>query len=168
MGSPDLDGLLRLAQDGVAITLDGMAIHPFTVPHDVREPLQVTCTDGDKRLGIVTDLGHVTDHVEQQLAGCHALLLECNHDPELLAASRYPPFLKRRVGGQYGHLSNGASATLARSLHHGGLKHLVAAHLSAQNNRPDLARAALALALDCAASDFGVADPLLGTDWLEI
>jgi phosphoribosyl 1,2-cyclic phosphodiesterase len=168
MGSPDMDGLLRLAKDGVAITLDALEIKPFTVPHDVREPLQVTCSDGDKRLGIVTDLGHVTAHVEAQLAGCHALLLECNHDPDLLAASRYPPFLKKRVGGQYGHLSNEASATLARSLHHDGLKHLVAAHLSAQNNRPELARAALALALDCAASDFGVADPLQGTDWLEI
>jgi phosphoribosyl 1,2-cyclic phosphodiesterase len=119
-------------------------------------------------LGILTDLGHATAHVAQQLAGCHALLLECNHDPELLAASRYPPFLKKRVGGDYGHLSNPASAALARELHHVGLKHLVAAHLSEQNNRPELARAALAQALDCAASDFNVAHPLHGTPWLQL
>ena len=83
---------------------------PFTVPHDAREPLQLTCTDGDERLGILTDLGHVTGHVLEQLAGCGSLLLECNHDPAMLAASSYPPFLKRRVGGAYGHLANGAAA----------------------------------------------------------
>lgn len=168
MGAPDLSGMLCLAQDGVAIEFQGLQICPFTVPHDAREPLQLTCTDGSVRLGILTDLGHATAHVVQHLAGCHALLLECNHDPELLAASGYPAFLKKRVGGDYGHLSNAAAAALALELLHSGLKHLVAAHLSEQNNRPDLARSALTQALGCCDSDIGVAHALHGTDWLHI
>ena len=168
IGAPDLQGLLRLAQDGVKIELQGLQIHPFTVPHDAREPLQLSCTDGAVRLGILTDLGHATAHVTQQLAGCHALLLECNHDPDLLAASSYPAFLKKRVGGNLGHLSNPASAQLARELHHAGLKHLVAAHLSQQNNRPDLVIAALTQALGCSSSDVGVAHAAHGTPWLHL
>jgi phosphoribosyl 1,2-cyclic phosphodiesterase len=168
IGAPDLQGLLRLAQDGQKIELSDLQIQPFTVPHDAREPLQLSCTDGSRRLGILTDLGHATTHVMQHLAGCQALLLECNHDPELLAASTYPVFLKKRVGGRLGHLSNPASATLARELHHAGLKHLVAAHLSQKNNRPDLAIAALTQALGCSSSDIGVAHAVHGTPWLQL
>ena len=168
MGAPELQGLLRVAQDGQSIGLNDLEIQPFTVPHDAREPLQLSCTDGDRRLGILTDLGHATPHVALNLAGCHALLLECNHDPELLAASRYPAFLKQRVGGRFGHLANAASAGLARELHHAGLTHLVAAHLSLQNYRPELAVSALTQALGCSSSDIGVAHPLHGTPWLNI
>ena len=167
-GAPDMHGLLRIARDGVQIELQGLQIHPFTVPHDAREPLQLSCTDGAARLGILTDLGHATAHVAQQLTGCQGLLLECNHDPDLLAASSYPAFLKKRVGGRLGHLSNPASAALARELHHGGLRHLVAAHLSQQNNRPDLALAALTQALGCSNSDIGVAHAVHGTPWLTL
>ena len=168
IGAPALQGQLRLAQDGVMIEMQDLQINPFTVPHDAREPLQLSCTDGSRRLGILTDLGHVTAHVTQNLSGCHALLLECNHDPDLLAASSYPAFLKRRVGGRLGHLSNPVSATLASELHHSGLKHLVAAHLSKQNNRPDLVIAALTQALGCSSSDIGVAHALHGTPWLHL
>jgi phosphoribosyl 1,2-cyclic phosphodiesterase len=97
--APDFDGLLRVARDADSIDLGELQLQPFTVPHDAREPLQLTCTDGAATLGVLTDLGHATAYVLQRLAGCHALLLECNHDPDLLAASAYPPFLKRRVGG---------------------------------------------------------------------
>jgi phosphoribosyl 1,2-cyclic phosphodiesterase len=168
IGNPDLQGLLRLAQDGVPIEIQGLQICPFTVPHDAREPLQLSCTDGAMRLGILTDLGHASVHVTQQLTGCHALLLECNHDPELLAASPYPAFLKKRVGGRLGHLSNQAAATLARELQHAGLKHVVAAHLSEQNNRPELASASLAQALGCSNADIGVAHAEHGTPWLQL
>ncbi|MFZ2387352.1 MAG: MBL fold metallo-hydrolase, partial [Polaromonas sp.] len=137
IGSPDFDGLLQTARDGETIALGGMQLTPFTVPHDAREPLQLSCTDGSAKLGILTDLGHATAHVMAHLKACDAMLLECNHDSELLSQSRYPPFLKRRVGGQYGHLSNVAAADIASALAHSGLKHIVAAHLSAQNNRPE-------------------------------
>jgi phosphoribosyl 1,2-cyclic phosphodiesterase len=167
IGQPALDGLLRLAADGAVFELGALQVRPFTVPHDAREPLQLTLTDGATRLGVITDLGHVTAHVTQELAGCATLLLECNHDEEMLRNSSYPPFLKRRVGGPYGHLANSAAAALAQALlAAGGLRQVVAAHLSEQNNTPELARAALAQALGCEAQDVPVADGAGGSSWL--
>lgn len=168
ISSPDFEGLLRQAQDGAVIDLGEMQLMPFTVPHDAREPLQLRCSDGALSLGILTDLGHATPHVLEQLRWCNALLLECNHETTLLAASSYHPALKRRVGGRYGHLSNEAAGAIARAVCHSDLRAVVAAHLSAQNNRPDLARAALAEALGWDAGEVGVADPLLGTAWVHV
>ena len=167
-GSQDFDGLLRTARDGETIDLGGLQLTPFTVPHDAREPLQLTCTDGSAKLGILTDLGHATAHVMAHLQACNALLLECNHDTEMLAQSAYPAFLKRRVGGQYGHLANSAAADIARTVQHRGLKHLVAAHLSAQNNRPALVQDVMAQALSCAPNDIIIAKPDDGSCWLQI
>lgn len=167
LGQPDFGGLLRLAADGCAFELGDLQVRPFTVPHDAREPLQLTCTDGAVRLGLLTDLGHVSAHVVQQLAGCATLLLECNHDEAMLRDSRYPPFLKRRVGGDWGHLANSAAAALAQSLlAAGSLRQVVAAHLSEQNNKPDLVRTALQQALGSAA-EIHVADAPAGSGWLD-
>lgn len=166
IGQPDFEGLLRIACDGVDFDVDGLQVRPFTVPHDAREPLQLTCADGERRLGVATDMGHASSHVLQQLAGCDTVLLECNHDEQMLAASAYPPFLKRRVAGAYGHLANTAAAAIAAALQAHGLKQVVAAHLSEQNNRPDLAREALAAALGCGTGDIRVADAGNGCDWL--
>lgn len=168
IGSPDFNGRLHIARDGIAIDLGGLEVMPFTVPHDAREPLQLTCTDGAARLGILTDLGHVTTHVLQHLKNCSALLLECNHDTALLAQSSYPDFLKRRVGGQYGHLSNTAAADIVRALMHPQLQHVVAAHLSAQNNRADLVQTVLGHTLNCAPADIMVAQPGSGCPWIDI
>ncbi len=167
-GESDFEGQLRLAQDGVNIDLGELQITPFTVPHDAREPLQLRCSDGSQHLGVLTDLGHATPHVLAHLAGCHALLLECNHDADMLAAGAYPPFLKQRVGGRFGHLSNFDAAQVAKALDHAGLAHVIAAHLSLQNNRPQLALAALALALGRAESDFHVATQEAGCDWITV
>jgi phosphoribosyl 1,2-cyclic phosphodiesterase len=166
IGQPDFEGLLRIACDTVEIELGELQLLPFTVPHDAREPLQLTCSDGAHRLGVATDMGHASSHVLEQLAGCGTLLLECNHDPQMLATSTYPPFLKRRVGGAYGHLANGAAAAIAQALLPRGLRQVVAAHLSEQNNRPELAREALAAALGCEAADIHVADGSSGCGWL--
>ncbi|NBQ88585.1 MAG: MBL fold metallo-hydrolase [Betaproteobacteria bacterium] len=130
IGSPDIGPLLNLAADGQTIDVGGLRLAPFTVPHDAREPLQLMCTDGAARLGVLTDLGHVSSHARKCLAGCHALMLECNHDEALLAAGPYPAFLKARVGGLWGHLSNAQAAQLLAELAHPGLRHVVAAHLS--------------------------------------
>jgi phosphoribosyl 1,2-cyclic phosphodiesterase len=165
---PDFEGWLRIARDSVAIDLGGLQLTPFTVPHDAREPLQLTCTDGARKLGILTDLGHATAHVLDHLQGCDALQLESNHDSAMLEASSYPPFLKKRVGGRFGHLSNSAAAEIARSVCHPRLKHLVAAHLSEQNNRPTLAQDALSLALGCQRTDIVVAHAGTGTPWLAL
>jgi phosphoribosyl 1,2-cyclic phosphodiesterase len=168
IGSPDLQGFLRETTDGVRIDLGPLMLLPFTVPHDAREPLQLRCTDGDSHLGILTDLGHASPHVLHSLANCDALLLEFNHDPQLLATSSYHPALKKRVGGNYGHLSNGDAALIAQALHHAGLTTIVAAHLSRQNNRPDLARAALAQSIGWDPDRVSVADPLDGTPWITV
>jgi phosphoribosyl 1,2-cyclic phosphodiesterase len=168
LGSPDFGTLLCRARDGVPIQLREMQLMPFTVPHDAREPLQLVCTDGQLRLGILTDLGHASSHVQQQLSGCHALVLECNHDPALLAASRYPEFLKQRIAGPLGHLSNLQAADLLRSLAHPGLRQVVAAHLSERNNRPELAQHALGQALGQSTAAIEVARPEHGTRWIEV
>ena len=168
IGSPDFDGLLRRARDGKVIDLGGLQLTPFTVPHDAREPLQLSCTDGSAKLGILTDLGHATAHVMAHLKDCDALLLECNHDTDMLKQSTYPAFLKRRVGGDYGHLSNSAAVAIAGALNHSRLKHLVAAHLSAQNNLPSMVQRLLADTLSCASDDIIVATPGAGTCWLQL
>ena len=168
LGAPDLDGLLRVAHDMETIDMGAFEARPFTVPHDAREPLQLCCSDGAAHLGVLTDLGHASPHVLQQLQGCHALMIEANHDPDMLAASRYPPFLKRRVGGLYGHLANTATAEILRAVQHDGLQRVVAAHLSAQNNLPALARQSLAAALGWADEEIQVASPTEGTQWFEV
>ena len=111
------------------------------------------------------ELGHVTPHVLGRLAGCHALMLESNHDPDMLARSRYPDFLKRRVGGPHGHLSNAQAAHALRALRHDRLGTVVAAHLSERNNLPQLVRDAFADALGCASGDVLVTSRH-GLDWL--
>jgi phosphoribosyl 1,2-cyclic phosphodiesterase len=140
IGEPDFGGLLRLVCDSETFEVGALQVRPFTVPHDAREPLQLTCSDGAVRLGVLTDLGHATAHVLEQLAGCRSLLLECNHDPQLLASGSYPPFLKRRVGGDWGHLANEAAAAIALAIQPSGLSQVMAAHLSEQNNRPEVVR----------------------------
>ena len=168
LGAPDFDGMLRIAHDMEALDLGTFSALPFTVPHDAREPLQLRCSDGASHLGVLTDLGHASDHVLQQLQGCHALMIEANHDPAMLEASRYPTFLKRRVGGPYGHLANFATADILRAVRHPGLQRVVAAHLSAQNNAPSLAQQALGLALEWSAEEITVASPTVGTPWLAV
>ncbi len=168
IGAPELDGLLCIAADGQSIALGCLQVQPFTVPHDAREPLQLSCSDGQRKLGILTDLGHASSHVSASLQHCHALLLECNHDLALLAQSSYPAFLKARVAGRLGHLCNEDAAALAHALQHPGLNTVVAAHLSEHNNRPVLARQALAQALGRAPEDIGTASASEGTDWLSV
>ena len=147
------------------IVIGDLAIRPFPVPHDAREPVQFVVTDGAFRLGVLTDLGMSTPCVEQSLSGCDALVLECNHDLDLLAGSDYPASLKQRIAGRFGHLHNEAAAALLAALDTSRLQHILAAHLSKQNNTPDMARAALAGALACASDWIGIADQAEGFAW---
>ncbi|MFV0680512.1 MBL fold metallo-hydrolase [Ottowia sp.] len=158
---------VHLCSDGQTVHIGGLQLHPFTVPHDAREPLQLTCSDGNRRLGILTDLGHVTAHALAQLANCHALLLESNHCPDLLADSHYPPFLKRRVGGSHGHLSNPQAAAALKALSHPALHTVVGAHLSEHNNRPALVQASFAQVLGCAPDEV-LLSSRHGLDWSSV
>jgi phosphoribosyl 1,2-cyclic phosphodiesterase len=167
-GGRDFEGRLNLARDDAEFAVGNIAVQPFTVPHDAREPLQLRCSDGARTLGVLTDLGHATAHVLSRLSGVHALLLEFNHDSELLANSAYPAFLKLRVGGKHGHLSNEAAADIARAVRHEGLRHVVAAHLSEQNNRPDIVRRLMADALGGHEAEMLTASASEGSPWLEV
>lgn len=150
-----------------AFTVGAIEIRPFPVPHDAREPVQFVCSDGLWRLGVLTDLGVSTAYVEASLSGCDALVLECNHDLDMLANGDYPYPLKERIAGRLGHLDNGAAAGLLANIDTSHLKHLIAAHLSQHNNRPELARAALAASIGCTADWIGIADQQTGFGWRE-
>ncbi len=167
IGEPEVPaGLLHFARDVQAITLGDIELTPYTVPHDAHEPLQLRATDGAARLGVLTDAGCATPHLLAQLAGCDALLLECNHDRTLLANSAYPASLRARIAGRLGHLANDTAAEILARCMHAGLRQLVAAHLSERNNRPDLAQAALAAVFGGQPEEVLVADPVRGLDWL--
>ena len=168
IGEPELPDLLNFARDGETIAVGDLQLQPFTVAHDALEPLQLCCHDGASRLGVLTDVGSITPHLLAHLRGCDALLLECNHDSDLLARSNYPASLKARIGGRFGHLANHVSAQILAESFHNGLQHLVAAHLSERNNRPDLARQVLSAACGAKPDDIVVADPRVGFDWLPI
>jgi phosphoribosyl 1,2-cyclic phosphodiesterase len=146
-------------------SIGDIEVRPYLVPHDAAEPVQYVFSDGLRRLGVLTDTGHSTPHIESTLSACHALVLECNHDAEMLRKSNYPASLKQRIGGLFGHLNNQQSATLLSRLDNSGLQHIVAAHLSQQNNSPELASSALSQVLGCASDWIAVADQKNGLDW---
>jgi phosphoribosyl 1,2-cyclic phosphodiesterase len=164
----DFAAACQVARDGEAITIGAITLQPFAVPHDAAEPLQLTCSDGQRRLGILTDIGAPTEAVARSLQGCDALLLETNHDPAMLAAGSYPAWLKRRIAGDHGHLANGQSAALLDACRHDGLRYVVAAHLSRQNNRPELALHALRGALGATSAQLTAADAATGCTWIAI
>ncbi|MGM0593412.1 MAG: MBL fold metallo-hydrolase [Pseudomonadota bacterium] len=155
----------RLLNCHNGLAVGELQVSPFPVPHDAREPCQFVFSDGDKRLALLTDTGRSTQHIEQQLSRCDALILESNHDSEMLRTGPYPPRLQARVGGELGHLSNAQAAAILQRIDCGSLQHLVAAHLSEKNNRPQLAVEALSGALGCEAEWIALADQEHGLDW---
>lgn len=165
---PGFEALVRIASDTCSFEIGDLRLNPFTVPHDAREPLQLTCGDGNAKLGILTDLGHASRHVLDNLTGCNALLLESNHDEDMLSNSKYPSFLKARVGGDFGHLSNAQAAEVLFAVMHDKLRHVSAAHLSQQNNHPSLAQGALATVLGCLPAEILAACPETGTPWMTV
>jgi phosphoribosyl 1,2-cyclic phosphodiesterase len=148
-----------------AFAVGDLHVAAFPVPHDAREPVQFVFSDGAFRLGVLTDIGAPTRHVAETLSSCDALVLECNHDREMLARGPYPAWLKQRIGGPFGHLANDTAAELLAMLDTRRLRHLIAAHLSESNNTPELARGALAEALGCTGDWIGVASQEIGFDW---
>jgi len=141
---------------------------PFTVPHDAAEPCQYTFYYDDRCLGILTDLGSITPNVISSLESVDALLLECNHDPQMLKEGPYPLSLQVRVGGDYGHLNNQQSAQLLKNIDHKKLQHLVVGHISEKNNTHELARSSI---LDVEESLFDrlkVLEQDTASDWYRI
>ncbi|HEU0187552.1 MAG TPA: MBL fold metallo-hydrolase [Gallionellaceae bacterium] len=165
-----LDGLQGISEidPHSSFEIGGLLVQPYLVPHDAAEPVQFIFGDGERRLGVLTDAGCSTPHIEQALNGCDALVLECNHDTDMLANGDYPYRLKQRVGGRFGHLSNAQAASLLSSLDSSRLQHIVAAHLSRKNNTSALAVHALSVALNCDPEWVGVATQEEGLDWREV
>jgi len=161
-------GNRKLIDAYTPFAIGAIEVTPYTVPHDAREPVQFVLGDGAVRLGVLTDTGQPTPHIARSLSGVNALVLECNHDLDMLMNGPYTAQLKRRIAGRLGHLSNEASAELLRAMDCSRLQHLVAAHLSQANNTPELARAALAGAVGCAPEWIGVAMQDGGFPWREI
>lgn len=145
--------------------IEDIQITPFPVPHDAREPTQFTFSNGKHKLGVLTDSGGSTPHIETMLSGCDALVLECNHDLTMLEEGPYSYALKKRVGGNLGHLDNDSAAKLLSKLDNSKLKHIVAAHLSAKNNTQHLAKKALSQVLNCEDDWIGVATQASGFGW---
>ena len=145
-----------------------LTVRPFPVPHDAREPCQFAFEHGGKKLGVVSDLGAITQHIRFVLSDCDALLLETNHDVAMLARGPYPPRLKERVGGGLGHLSNAQAAGLVRGVQRERLQHLVLTHLSEQNNTPQLARDAICEALEADPAWCVCAEQQAGLTWRHI
>lgn len=144
-----------------------VCIKPVPVPHDAREPIQYILSNGKVQLGILTDLGHFTPHVVSSYSKCDALLLECNYDDDMLLDGPYPRFLKERVSGMFGHLSNRQAADLLLALDLSRLKTLVIGHISAKNNDVSLIKAAIEpLCGEDIVLSF--ADQESGSPWMEI
>lgn len=150
---------------GVRQEIGALVVDPYDVPHDAAEPLQFVFGDGQRWFGLLTDVGEPTPRIAAALRRVDALVLECNHDEAMLRAGPYAAFLKTRIAGSRGHLSNAQAATLLRQLDCARLQWVAAAHLSTQNNTKALARDALAAVLGCAPGDVAVADQEEGLDW---
>jgi phosphoribosyl 1,2-cyclic phosphodiesterase len=146
-------------------TIGDLEFTPYPIPHDAREPAQFVIGDGDRRLGVLTDAGHATLHIKSMIDGCDGLILEANHDAGLLADGPYPAVVKKRVAGDRGHLGNHQARELLAGLDTARLQHIVAGHLSQNNNQPELARRALADGLSCAPDWIAVADQRSGLAW---
>jgi phosphoribosyl 1,2-cyclic phosphodiesterase len=159
---------IHICHDSEKLAIGDIELLPYTVPHDAREPVQYVATDGANRLGILTDAGHATAHLTAALGGCDALVLECNHDRDMLANSTYPPSLRRRIGGAYGHLSNDATSQILGAVDRSRLKTVVGAHLSKQNNTVELARSSLESAVGKDAIEIMIACQDDGFDWISM
>jgi phosphoribosyl 1,2-cyclic phosphodiesterase len=148
--------------------INDLNVVPFPVPHDAREPSQFVFDSGQHKLGLLTDVGSITPIIEETLSGCDALLLEANHDLDMLYNGVYPEHLKHRVGGRLGHLNNVQSASLLKKIDTSRLQHLIAMHISEKNNSVDIVAPVLAEAMNCEQEWITIAEQEHGFNWREL
>jgi phosphoribosyl 1,2-cyclic phosphodiesterase len=132
---------------GRGFRVGDIEVMPFTIPHDAADPVGFTFRADGVKIGFATDLGYMPASVRDHLRGCSVLVIESNHDLEMLRSGSYPWSVKQRVMSRVGHLSNDALAEFFSSDYDGGAEYVVLAHLSEQNNHPEIARAAAEQAL---------------------
>lgn len=135
-----LEDVIHPFQAAGAFSIGSLGITSFPTPHDSADSVGYTLTDGRRKAAVSTDLGHLTPAVSAGIAGAHLLVCEANHDVEWLRCGPYPYFLKQRILGDRGHLSNEAGAELAALAVESGTRQVALAHLSAENNTPSRAR----------------------------
>ncbi|TLP63081.1 MULTISPECIES: MBL fold metallo-hydrolase [Pseudomonas] len=153
---------------GDVLRIGALHVSAARVEHDAYEPLQYVISDGQRRFGMLTDLGSYDSQLLERYQGLDALLIEANHCRDLLARGHYPRFLKLRVGGSQGHLNNHQAASLVKELGWNNLQHLVLAHLSSKNNLPQLALQCFVDTLGCDPNWLQVANQDHGLDWRHI
>ncbi len=129
----------EIIETGRTFTIKDLNVETFTKCHDAADPVGVVLSLNGVRIGVATDLGRSTRLIEDRLKGCQALIIEFNHDPVMLDQGPYPLYLKRRIKGSDGHLSNEQAGDLLKVVSHGNLKQVVLAHLSEKNNDPEKA-----------------------------
>ena len=134
------DGLINAVSPDITYDIAGIGFTPFSISHDAIDPCGYVADDGITRIGIATDMGIMTDSVMSRISGCDSILLESNHDIDMLRFGEYPYSLKHRILSDVGHLSNKAAATTALELVKRGTKHIMLGHLSDKNNMPDIAQ----------------------------
>ena len=166
LGKDTCDGV-ELFHAHEPFSIGDVLIEPYPVPHDASEPAQFVYSDGDSRCGQLTDVGYITPHIERMLDGLDGLILECNYAADKLQSGPYPPALKARVGGDYGHLGNHQAQDLLCRLDTHRLRWLVGAHVSEKNNTHELARSALCTGVDVDEEWILVARQQEGCDWFE-
>ncbi|MBU2863058.1 MBL fold metallo-hydrolase [Reinekea forsetii] len=143
-------------------------IEPVTVPHDASEPTQFVFRAAKQCAGLLTDLGSITEHVKQAYQHCNLLMLECNHDPQMLLDGPYPYSLKKRVGGDYGHLSNQQAVELLNCINKRALSHVLISHISEQNNDEQLAIQAVESALEGTKAEILMLSQVQGCEWIDV
>ena len=151
-----------------SLKIGSFDVQPFPVPHDAREPAQFVFRCGGRKLGILTDTGHVTAHITERLAHCDALAVECNHDLDRLWGGAYPQPLKARVASPLGHLNNAQAAGLLEAVGHAELQWVIALHLSENNNTPALVYESLAGQLKRPSQSLHVASQDEPSRWMPI
>lgn len=138
--------------------IQDLTVKPFTISHDAAEPVAYRIEEGKNAIGIATDLGKYNDYTVEKLEGLDVLLLEANHDIRMLQVGSYPYYLKQRILGERGHLSNESSGRLLSRLLHEGLKAVVLGHLSKENNYEELAYETVRLEINMADNRFNAGD----------
>ncbi len=163
-----LPGEHRISPHGESFIIGDIEIQPVPVPHDANEPCQFIFTANSKKLGILTDLGCITPLITEAFQQLDLLLLECNHDSQMLADGPYPPTLQARVGGNLGHLNNFQAMSLLESIQTEHLQHLVLGHLSEKNNHPDKVTQVIHERCSHVADRFSILEQDAVSEWFEL
>lgn len=150
--------LFQTIEPDTDICIEDLQVHAFRVSHDAKEPVAYTVSCGEKKAGVITDLGFYDDYIVENLTGSQAMLVEANHDVNLLQVGSYPYYLKQRILGKKGHLSNEVSGRLISDLLNDNMHSIMLGHLSKENNYDKLAFETVRLEIDMSENSYKAKD----------